>query len=63
MDNYIDKNTGCYTLTLSWNDFKFMMIEELCPSHEMQKLETELWNHTMVGAGHAVYTDRFHELS
>nr|GFA85605.1 reverse transcriptase domain-containing protein [Tanacetum cinerariifolium] len=36
---------------------------EFCPSHEMQKLETELWNHAMVGAGHAVYTDRFHELA
>ncbi|GJX69650.1 putative reverse transcriptase domain-containing protein [Tanacetum coccineum] len=31
--------------------------------HEMQKLESELWNHAMVGAGHAVYTDRFHELA
>nr|GEY87079.1 hypothetical protein [Tanacetum cinerariifolium] len=29
----------------------------------MQKLETELWNHTMVRASHAAYTDRFHELS
>nr|GEU40497.1 reverse transcriptase domain-containing protein [Tanacetum cinerariifolium] len=37
--------------------------EEFCPSHEMQKLETKLWNHAMVGAGHATYTDRFHELS
>nr|GEV02753.1 retrovirus-related Pol polyprotein from transposon TNT 1-94 [Tanacetum cinerariifolium] len=26
--------------------------------HEMQKLETELWNHVMLGAGHAAYTDR-----
>nr|GEY39520.1 DNA/RNA polymerases superfamily protein [Tanacetum cinerariifolium] len=33
---------------------------EFCPSHEMQKLETEF--HVMVGAGHATYTDRFHEL-
>ncbi|GKG46836.1 hypothetical protein Tco_0504033, partial [Tanacetum coccineum] len=23
----------------------------------------ELWNHAMVGAGHAAYTDRFHELA
>ncbi|GJT99737.1 putative reverse transcriptase domain-containing protein [Tanacetum coccineum] len=38
-------------------------VEEFCPSHEMQKLETKLWNHVMVGAGHAVYTDRFHELA
>ncbi|GKF80591.1 hypothetical protein Tco_0239193, partial [Tanacetum coccineum] len=28
-----------------------------------QKLETELWNHAMVGAGHAAYTDRFHEFA
>ncbi|GJS48065.1 putative reverse transcriptase domain-containing protein [Tanacetum coccineum] len=46
-------------VSMSWNDFKFMMIEEFCPSHEMQKLETELWNHAMVRAGQAAYTDRF----
>nr|GEY52210.1 putative reverse transcriptase domain-containing protein [Tanacetum cinerariifolium] len=40
-----------------------LFVEEFCPSHEMQKLETELWNHAMVGAGHAAYTDRFHELT
>ncbi|GJR68289.1 putative reverse transcriptase domain-containing protein [Tanacetum coccineum] len=50
-------------ISMSWNDFKFMMIEEFCPSHEMKKLETELWNHVMVGAGHAAYTDIFHELA
>nr|GEY09152.1 retrovirus-related Pol polyprotein from transposon 17.6 [Tanacetum cinerariifolium] len=48
---------------MSWNDFKFTMIEEFCPSHEMQKLETELWNHAMVEAGHDAYTDRFHALA
>nr|GEY05392.1 hypothetical protein [Tanacetum cinerariifolium] len=48
---------------MSWNDFKFMMTEEFCPSHEMQKLKTELWNHAMVESGHAAYTDRFHELA
>nr|GFB27855.1 hypothetical protein [Tanacetum cinerariifolium] len=36
--------------------------EEFCPRHEMQKLETELWNHAIVGDGYATYTDRFHEL-
>ncbi|GJX90754.1 putative reverse transcriptase domain-containing protein, partial [Tanacetum coccineum] len=36
---------------------------EFCPSYKMQKLESELWNHAMVGAGHAAYTDRFHELA
>ncbi|GKE69595.1 hypothetical protein Tco_1527667, partial [Tanacetum coccineum] len=39
------------------------LMEEFCPSHEIQKLETELWNHVMVRAGHAAYTDRFHELA
>ncbi|GKF11256.1 hypothetical protein Tco_0049182, partial [Tanacetum coccineum] len=29
----------------------------------MQKLESELWNHVMVRAGHAAYTDRFYELA
>ncbi|GKC48016.1 putative reverse transcriptase domain-containing protein [Tanacetum coccineum] len=50
-------------VSMSWNDFKFTTIEEFCPSYEMQKLETELWNHVMVGAGHATYSDRFHELA
>nr|GEV49135.1 putative reverse transcriptase domain-containing protein [Tanacetum cinerariifolium] len=36
---------------------------EFFSSNEMKKLETELWNHAMVGASHAVYTDRFHELA
>ncbi|GJS11182.1 putative reverse transcriptase domain-containing protein [Tanacetum coccineum] len=50
-------------ISMSWNDFKFMMIQEFCPSHEMQSLETELWNHVMVRASHAAYNDRFHELA
>ncbi|GKG35898.1 reverse transcriptase domain-containing protein [Tanacetum coccineum] len=50
-------------VSMSWNDFKFMMIQESCPSYEMQKLESELWNHAMVEAGHAAYTDRFHDLA
>nr|GEV77542.1 hypothetical protein [Tanacetum cinerariifolium] len=51
------------TVRMSWNDFKFTMIEEFYPGHEMQKLETKLWNHAMVRAGHVAYTDRFHELA
>ncbi|GJS18447.1 putative reverse transcriptase domain-containing protein [Tanacetum coccineum] len=50
-------------VSMSWNDFKLMMIEEFCPSHEMQKLETELWNYTMDRAGHVTYTNRFHKLA
>ncbi|GKB31441.1 reverse transcriptase domain-containing protein [Tanacetum coccineum] len=48
---------------MPWEDFKTFTREEFCPSNEMQKLEIELWNHAMVGAGHAAYTDRFHELA
>nr|GEV01315.1 putative reverse transcriptase domain-containing protein [Tanacetum cinerariifolium] len=48
-------------VSMSWNDFKFMMIKEFCPSHEMKKLKTETWNHVMAGDGHAAYTDS-HEM-
>ncbi|GKA22102.1 putative reverse transcriptase domain-containing protein [Tanacetum coccineum] len=44
-------------------DFKTLTWEEFFPSNEIQKLETELWNHAMVVAGHATYTDIFHELA
>ncbi|GKE38725.1 hypothetical protein Tco_1462130 [Tanacetum coccineum] len=47
---------------MSLEDFKTLTREEFCLSNEMQKLETELWNHAMVGACHAAYTDRFHKL-
>ncbi|GJX42191.1 hypothetical protein Tco_0257181 [Tanacetum coccineum] len=32
---------------MSWTDFKALLVEELCPSHEMEKLESEFWNHKM----------------
>ncbi|GJW61370.1 putative reverse transcriptase domain-containing protein [Tanacetum coccineum] len=37
--------------------------EGFCPRNEMEKLESKFWNHKMVGANHAGYTDRFHELA
>ncbi|GJS67836.1 putative reverse transcriptase domain-containing protein [Tanacetum coccineum] len=39
-----------------------LLVEEFCPGNEMEKLENEFLNHTMVGANHVAYTDRFHEL-
>ncbi|GKA64756.1 putative reverse transcriptase domain-containing protein [Tanacetum coccineum] len=48
---------------MTWNDFKALLVEEFCPSNEMERLENEFWNHKMVGANHAAYTDRFHELA
>ncbi|GJU27042.1 putative reverse transcriptase domain-containing protein [Tanacetum coccineum] len=50
-------------MAMAWNNFKALMVEEFCPSNEMEKLENEFWNHKMVGANHAAYTDRFHELA
>nr|GEV74621.1 reverse transcriptase domain-containing protein [Tanacetum cinerariifolium] len=48
---------------MSWEDFQTFIKEDFCPSNEMQNLDTELWNHVMVRAGHAVYIDRFHDLA
>ncbi|GKC89219.1 hypothetical protein Tco_1149868 [Tanacetum coccineum] len=45
---------------MAWGDFKTLIREEFCPNNEMQKVETEFWNHAMVGAGHVANTDRFH---
>ncbi|GKC85399.1 hypothetical protein Tco_1141116, partial [Tanacetum coccineum] len=46
-----------------WTDFKALLVEEFCPSNEMEKLESKFWNHKMVGANHASYMDWFHELA
>ncbi|GJR10758.1 putative ribonuclease H-like domain-containing protein [Tanacetum coccineum] len=55
---------GCEAaIGLTWNDFKALLVEEFCPSNEIERLENEFWNHKMVGANHAAYTDRFHELA
>ncbi|GJU37119.1 putative reverse transcriptase domain-containing protein [Tanacetum coccineum] len=62
-DNQKVKYTAGSFVGMSWDNFKVLMREEFCPSNEMQKLETELWNHAMVKASHAAYTDRFHELA
>ncbi|GJT97437.1 putative reverse transcriptase domain-containing protein [Tanacetum coccineum] len=43
--------------------FKALLVEDFCLSNEMEKLENEFWNHTMVGANHVTYTDWFLELA
>ncbi|GJR14872.1 reverse transcriptase domain-containing protein [Tanacetum coccineum] len=48
---------------MSWADFKALLVEEFCPSNEIEKLENEFWNHKTVGANHTAYTDRFHKLA
>ncbi|GJZ16827.1 reverse transcriptase domain-containing protein [Tanacetum coccineum] len=64
MENVID-NSGCaknQKVKYAASSFA-LLVEEFCPSNEMEKLESEFWNHKMVGANHAGYTDRFHELA
>nr|GEY59470.1 retrotransposon protein, putative, Ty3-gypsy subclass [Tanacetum cinerariifolium] len=48
---------------MAWDDFEALLTMEFCPRNKIEKLEGEFWNHSMVGANHARYTDRFHELA
>ncbi|KAJ9544925.1 hypothetical protein OSB04_024632 [Centaurea solstitialis] len=48
---------------ITWEDFKKMLKEEICPRSEIQKLEAELWHHEMKGSDITTYTTRFHELA
>ncbi|GJY78095.1 putative reverse transcriptase domain-containing protein [Tanacetum coccineum] len=64
-------NNGCtYKSFMSCNPKEYdgkggaaLLVEEFCPSNEMERLENEFWNHKMIRANHAGYTDRFHELA
>ncbi|GJW88069.1 reverse transcriptase domain-containing protein [Tanacetum coccineum] len=67
------ENSGCAenqkargreaVIGMSWANFKALLVKEFCPSKKMEKLESEFLEHTMIGANHAGYTDRFHELA
>ncbi|GJT89812.1 putative reverse transcriptase domain-containing protein [Tanacetum coccineum] len=46
-----------------WKDFKKLLMEEYCLDVEIQKLESDFWNHKMVGSDIDGYTARFHELA
>ncbi|GJX59614.1 putative reverse transcriptase domain-containing protein [Tanacetum coccineum] len=48
---------------MTWEDFKVLLVVEFGTSNKIEKLESKFWNHSMVGANHAAYTDRFHELA
>nr|GEX26394.1 retrotransposon protein, putative, Ty3-gypsy subclass [Tanacetum cinerariifolium] len=50
-------------MAMTWVQFKALLVEVFCPSNKIEKLESEFWNHTMVGANHAGYTHRFDELA
>nr|GEW49574.1 hypothetical protein [Tanacetum cinerariifolium] len=54
--DFVQDMSGCSKYTAG-------LFIKFCPSHEMQKWETELWNHVMVGAVHAAYTNKFYEVA
>ncbi|GKF51518.1 hypothetical protein Tco_0147985, partial [Tanacetum coccineum] len=42
MENVIDNTRGREAaIGMSWTDFKALLVEEFCPSNEMEKLELE----------------------
>ncbi|GJW24234.1 hypothetical protein Tco_0038045 [Tanacetum coccineum] len=61
--HWIEKMESIHTrgrevaIGMSWEDFKTLTREEFCPSNEMQKLETELWNHAMSWLGMVAATE------
>nr|GEV53620.1 hypothetical protein [Tanacetum cinerariifolium] len=61
--HWIEKMESVLDMSGCRDSQKILTGEEFCLNNEMQKLETKLWNHAMVEAGHATYTDRFHDLS
>ncbi|KAD4889453.1 hypothetical protein E3N88_21526 [Mikania micrantha] len=58
------KTLGSATVdSMGWNEFKTLIRSEYCPLTEIQKLQEEFWNHSMIGADCLAYTHRFHELT
>ncbi|KAD2805246.1 hypothetical protein E3N88_38623 [Mikania micrantha] len=58
------KTLGSATIdSIGWNEFKTLIRSEYCPLTEIQKLQEEFWNHSMIGADCLAYTHRFHELT
>nr|GEX68198.1 hypothetical protein [Tanacetum cinerariifolium] len=47
---------------LTCDNFKGLLTEEYCRKDEMQKLESEFWNHQILGTKVDKYTTRFNEL-
>ncbi|GJW53246.1 putative reverse transcriptase domain-containing protein [Tanacetum coccineum] len=65
MENVQDMSGCSINQKVKYTAGSFMVYDDtrVLSSHEMQTLESELWNHAMVEVGHAAYTNRFHELA
>ncbi|GJS95780.1 reverse transcriptase domain-containing protein [Tanacetum coccineum] len=62
-NTHVQARGGEAAMGMTWVEFKALLVEKFYPCNKIEKLETEFWNHTIVGANHAGYTDRFHELA
>ncbi|MFS7950495.1 putative transcription factor interactor and regulator CCHC(Zn) family [Helianthus anomalus] len=51
------------TYELAWKELKAIMIDELCPPHERQKLEDEFWGIKQKDGDNAALIARFKQLS
>jgi hypothetical protein len=49
--------------SMTWANFRELVIKKFCPSNEIQKLEQEFWELEMTRADHMGYTIRFQELA
>ncbi|GKF43689.1 hypothetical protein Tco_0130241, partial [Tanacetum coccineum] len=64
MENVIDDSGYAENQKVKYAASLFaLLVEEFCPSNEMEKLESKFWNHKMVVSNYAGCTDRFHELA
>ncbi|XP_076898271.1 uncharacterized protein LOC143551806 [Bidens hawaiensis] len=44
-----------------WETFKGLILKKFCPTHEMDRIQTELWNHKVVGTNLREYNTKFLE--
>ncbi|GJS04947.1 putative reverse transcriptase domain-containing protein [Tanacetum coccineum] len=62
-NSYVKSTNLEAAYAIGWKELKEMLIEEYCPSHEIQNMEAELWNLTVNGSDVVGYTRRFQELA
>ena len=62
-NSHVKSPTLSMANSIGWENLKEKMLEEYYPRGEVQKLEQELWEHTIVGSDIEAYTGRFSDLA
>ncbi|GJR71454.1 reverse transcriptase domain-containing protein [Tanacetum coccineum] len=62
-NSYVKTMNSEAAYSIGWKVLKEMLIEEYCPSHEIQNIEAELWNLTVNGSNVVGYTRKCQELA